>query len=54
MNNICAVLLQLEAQRRDDNSPHEVDAAEQQAAQREECHQAQFAALLGSAGCNPT
>ena len=50
MNDISAVLLHLEAQRRYDNCQREVDrrAAEQQAAEREERHQAQFAALLAA------
>jgi len=50
MNDISAVLLHLEAQRRDDNRQREADrrAAEQQAAEREERHQAQFAALLAA------
>ena len=50
MNDISAVLLHLEAQRREDNRQREADrrAAEQQAAEREERHQAQFAALLAA------
>ena len=50
MNDFSAVLLHLEAQRRDNNRQREADrrAAEQQAAEREERHQAQFAALLAA------
>ena len=54
MNDISAVLLHLEAQRRDrdNNRQREADrrAAEQQAAERE----APPSSVSSSAGCNPT